>query len=212
MNELKILIVDDHKVVREGVKFILNSQDLFEVDIQESETVENAIRKTSVIDYDLVLMDINIDEESGIEATKQIVKLKPNINVLALSTHNEEHKIRGMINAGAKGYALKNSGSDELLRAIQLVSKGQNFYSNEVALMLIGKSKNETLKTDMQLSKRELEVLRLIGEEMTNEEIGVALNLSKRTVDSHRNKMLSKLGLKNTAGLIRYAMTHGLLD
>ncbi len=219
MEKLRILLVDDHRVVREGVRFILTTQSAFETKIDEAENAEMAFLKASHNNYDVILMDINLGKSSGVDVTSRIMQIKPRTKVIALSMHDESFRIKQMLNAGAKGYLLKNTGKEEIIKAVKTVQNGERYYSNEIALMLledknrIGQnSRGRKRKSVGGISKRELQVLKLISDEMTNDEIAQELNISKRTVDSHRQQMLVKLGLKNTAGLVRYAIENGLLE
>jgi DNA-binding NarL/FixJ family response regulator len=223
MEKIKILIADDHKLVRTGIKYTLmgtGDSDLIDR-IDEVVNGAEAVERSRIFDYDIILMDINMPEMDGIKATTQIVKEKPNIKIIALSMHSDDYEIRSMIKAGAKGYLLKNTGSEVLTNAIKTVLDGGKYYSNEVALKLMEPYTGD-LKTEkgnqqrfdnrkISLTRRELEVLKLIANEYTNEEIAQKFDLSKRTIDSHRQNILSKLQVKNTAGLIKYAIRLGLV-
>ncbi len=224
MNKLKILIADDHKLVREGIKITLSqSNSLFEFDrMDEASNGEEAVIKAEVFDYDLIFMDINMPILDGIEATKKIKSDKKRENkIIALSMHSEEFQIKSMIKAGASGYILKNTGLEELNRAIKTVINGNKFYSNEVALKLLGDFKEDDDNSILspskpvvkiaELSNREIQVLRLIASEFTNAEIAKKLKLSRRTIDSHRYNIVNKLHVKNTAGLIKFAIKNNLV-
>ena len=224
MNKLKILIADDHKLVREGIKITLSqSNSLFEFDrMDEASNGEEAVIKAEVFDYDLIFMDINMPILDGIEATKKIKSEKKRENkIIALSMHSEEFQIKSMIKAGASGYILKNTGLEELNRAIKTVINGNKFYSNEVALKLLGDFKEDDDNSILspskpvvkiaELSNREIQVLRLIASEFTNAEIAKKLKLSRRTIDSHRYNIVNKLHVKNTAGLIKFAIKNNLV-
>jgi len=224
MNKLKILIADDHKLVREGIKITLSqSNSLFEFDrMDEASNGEEAVIKAEVFDYDLIFMDINMPILDGIEATKKIKNDKKRENkIIALSMHSEEFQIKSMIKAGASGYILKNTGLEELNRAIKTVINGNKFYSNEVALKLLGDFKEDDDNSILspskpvvkiaELSNREIQVLRLIASEFTNAEIAKKLKLSRRTIDSHRYNIVNKLHVKNTAGLIKFAIKNNLV-
>lgn len=224
MNKLKILIADDHKLVREGIKITLSqSNSLFEFDrMDEASNGEEAVIKAEVFDYDLIFMDINMPILDGIEATKKIKSDKKRENkIVALSMHSEEFQIKNMIKAGASGYILKNTGLEELNRAIKTVINGNKFYSNEVALKLLGDFKEDDDNSILspskpvvkiaELSNREIQVLRLIASEFTNAEIAKKLKLSRRTIDSHRYNIVNKLHVKNTAGLIKFAIKNNLV-
>ena len=223
MNNIKILIVDDHKLVRTGIRYTLTASEYAHLidRIDEVTNGKEAIERSKIFAYDIILMDINMPEMDGIKATAEIMREDEKANIIALSMHSDDYEIRSMIKAGAKGYLLKNTGSEVLAEAIRTVLDGGKYYSNEVALKLMepfgGENENNKAsnaspdKRTVSLTRRELEVLRLIANEYTNEEIAKKFKLSKRTIDSHRQNILSKLQVKNTAGLIKYAIRLGLV-
>lgn len=208
---MKILIADDHKVVRDGVKYILENQDGFEPMIHEAEDGEEAVEMASHFSYDIIIMDINMPYMSGIEATRKIVSLKKNQKILVLSMFDEEVHVNKMIEAGSSGYILKNSGADELLKAVKLISRGQQYFSADIEPSTSNEVKLDTKEQDSVLSKREKEIVTLIAGEFTNKEIAEKLLISKKTVDTHRNHILSKLQAKNTVGIIKYAIKNKLM-
>ncbi len=217
MEKVTMLMVDDHDVVRHGLKFILENQDTFSVNITEASTKSEClelIMSKGKNAFDVVLMDVNLGKESGIELTKELLADNPKLKIIALTMHEDEYVIRQMLDAGVKGYLLKNTGGEELIRAIQTVVNGEKYYSNRVALTLLNERKEEpkddTKELLSSLSAREVEILKLIVNEMTNEEIANKLYLSKRTVDGHRQKLIAKLGVRNTAGLVKFAMKSGV--
>ena len=213
MKQMKILIADDHKVVRDGVKFILENQDSFEPIIHEAEDGEEAVEMASHFSYDVIIMDINMPYMSGLEATKKIVSLEKSQKILVLSMFDEVAHINKMIEAGSSGYILKNSGADELLKAIKIVSRGQQYFSSDVQLSLTNELNKEAEEAEEAsiLSKREKEIVVLIANEHTNKEISEKLSISKLTVDTHRNHILAKLRAKNTVGIIKYAIKNKLV-
>ncbi len=223
MNKIKILIADDHKLVRTGIKYTLTGGDNvnFIERIDEVVNGKEAVDRAKIYTYDIILMDINMPELDGIKATAQIIRDRSDTNIIALSMHSDDYEIRSMIKAGAKGYILKNTGSEVLTDAIKTVLEGGKYYSNEVALKLMepyteepNSDKRPPTRIDkrkISLTRRELEVLRMIANEYTNDEIAKKFELSKRTIDSHRQNILSKLQVKNTAGLIKYAIRLGLV-
>ncbi len=212
MKEIKILLVDDHKLIRDGIKSIINTTNNIKV-------VDECSNGREAIDYlgknaneiDLILMDITMPEMSGIDATEIIVKLYPKINILALTMHSEEAYIMKMIKAGALGYILKDSGREKLIDAIKTVYRKEKYYSNEVSIKLINVLLNEDKIVEPVLSDREIQVLKSITNGNTNREIAKELYISDRTVESHRRNIIKKLNLKNTAELVKYALSNGLV-
>jgi len=183
--------------------------------IDEAENGEEAIKKANSFLYDLIIMDIDMPLLDGIEATRQITSKNKKVKVLALSMHDEESFITKMIRGGAAGYVLKNIGVEELSTAIKKVIAGDKYYSSDVALKLMGTYHDDIVHRKARpskeapkniLSDREIEVLKMIANEMTNEEVATKLKISKRTVDSHRQNILNKLQAKNVAGIIKYAV------
>lgn len=220
--DLRVLIVDDHKLVRQGIKYSLEIQDKYNVSIDEAEDGQMAIKLAECFNYDIILMDINMPKMNGTEATKKIIQMNPDSKILSLSMHDEAFQIKNMLIAGASGYLLKNTGSEELINAIQSIHEGNKYFCSEVAVKLITDTGDDSVNVahvvenrienrKVKLSKREVEVLTLIANEFTNEEISKKLSLSKRTIDSHRQNILNKLGVRNTAGLIRYAIEQGII-
>ena len=215
MSKTGILIVDDHKIVRDGIKSLLSEQKSYDI-IGEASNGVDALNLLERLSPDIILLDINMPGMNGIECTQQIIKKYPYMKILALSMHNEEPHIRAMVEAGASGYILKNSGRDELENAINTIVGGSTYFSEEVkeSIMnsLLHKNQGEAENKNISLSERELEVLQLIVKEFTNSEIAEKLFLSPRTVDAHRRNLLEKTGSRNTAGLVRYALESGMLD
>jgi len=165
----------------------------------------------------IVIMDIDMGEINGIDLTTDILSSYPDLNVLALSMHGDQNYIVKMLEAGAKGYILKNAGKDEMLNAIRTVAHGNTYLSSQVSSKLIEHIKNPAGKKSKQsgevpITDREVEVLKLIADEYSNSEIAEKLFISIRTVDTHRRNLLEKLGVRNTAGLVKYAIQNGILD
>lgn len=216
---MRILIADDHKLVRTGIRFTLESAYPREKKLRFDEAANGyeAVQLALTNQYDVILMDINMPELDGAQAVMEIKKIKPDQPILAISMHDEEYEVRKMIDAGVRGYLLKNTGPEILTAAIETVIKGGQYFSNEVALKLMqipGIHTNTEVKGAAPkelLSKRETEILVMIANELTNEQIADQLSLSKRTVDTHRQNILNKLQVKNTAGLIKYAIQHKLI-
>jgi DNA-binding NarL/FixJ family response regulator len=212
---IRLLIVDDHQMVRDGIRIMLESKKNFlRFEIDEAENGEIAIQKILRKNFDIVLIDYQLPGMTGIETLQRIHLYKKDIKVLVLSNYDEFSYVKSMMDEGANGYILKNIDPSQLIHAIQSVLAGTPYYSNEVALKLIdsAKSSDKSVSANKSgLSKRELEILKMIAIEMTNDEIAKSLFISKRTVDTHRQNLLKKLQVKNTAGLIKAAYAFDLL-
>ncbi len=215
MADVNILLVDDHDIVRDGIKALLEDEIGFTI-VSEAESGEEAVAACREYDVDLVIMDINMPEMNGIESTKQIKEEFEEIKVLALTMMDEDQHIRKMIEAGASGYILKSSNKIELIDAITTILDGQHYFSDDAThsvMMDLVKGKTEDESSDPgQLTDREIEVLELIVEQYTNQQIADELYISIRTVDAHRRNLLQKTGAKNTAGLVTYAIKHDLVE
>lgn len=212
---IKILVADDHKVFRDGIISILE-------DVEDITVVAEAGDGREVLDRlketqpDVILMDITMGDTNGIDTTKLVKAAYPDIKILALSMHSESGYIVKMLEVGASGYLLKDAGKEEMETAIRVVSKGNTYYSQQVSSVIIqhltNPNKPKAPKGGVPLTKREIEVLRLIANEYSNPEIAKELFISIRTVDTHRRNLLEKLQAKNTAGLVRYAIKHGVVE
>lgn len=213
--KIRLLIIDDHQMVRDGIRVMLESKNAsmpFEID--EAENGEAGVQKILKKPFDIVLIDYQLPGMTGTETLKKIRLYKKDMKVLALSNYDELSYVKSMISEGANGYILKNIEPAQLVHAIQVVLSGSSYYSNEVALKLIDSAKNTdnfVPANKNRLTKRELEILKMIALEMTNDEIAKGLFISKRTVDTHRQNLLNKLHVKNTAGLIKAAYAFNLV-
>jgi DNA-binding NarL/FixJ family response regulator len=210
---VRLLIVDDHQMVRDGIRVMLESQNkTYDFIITEAENGEDAVKKVLKQDYDIVLIDYQLPKMTGMETVEKILLYKPTTKILALSNYDELTYINNMLKAGVSGYILKNVEPIELIAAIKTILNDKIFYSNEVAIKLIESKKRTATSIDKySLTKRELEILKLITEEKTNDEISTLLFIAKRTVDSHRQNLLNKLGVKNTVGLTKIAIENNLI-
>ena len=207
MTGLNIFIVDDHTLFREGLKFLLSNSS-FVLSISEAKNGKDFINNIHSNPPDVVLMDIEMPVKNGIEATKEALKIIPSLKIIALSMYGEENFYRDMIDAGAKGFLLKNSRFDEVEQAIMDVYEGKNYFSPEILNQIIKNlnRNNNLAKKNAVLSKREQEVLFHICKGLSNQEIADTLCISKRTVDKHRENILLKSQSKNTAELVVYAI------
>ncbi len=212
---MHILLVDDHQIVIDGLKTLLDGEtDIEQIyEAQNGEATLDLVKSTSV---DLILLDINLPDKSGFEICKAIKSKQAEIKIIALTMHDNAGYISRMIKSGVDGYILKNTGKEELLQAIRTVMKGDRYFSAEVTDALVsGTPKSREPRTGdfiQKLTRREKEVLQLIVEEMTTDEIAAKLFISATTVISHRKSLLRKLNAKNTAGLVKAAFEFGLLE
>ena len=209
-DRVKILLADDHTIVRQGLKLILSAHPDMEV-VGEAANGREAVEMADKLRPDVVLMDVQMPELNGIEATKKMVAAQPRIRILVLSMHKESVYVREILKAGARGYILKDAIDTELLNAVRSVAKGDGYISPAVAGALNETAKNAANAVDL-LSTREREVLLLIAEGKTNKEIATKLNLSVYTVDSHCGKIMEKLNLHSAGELVRFAIKNGLVD
>ncbi len=218
MKTTKILIVDDHEVVRDGLRNILTSLDNISI-AGEAGNGEDAVKMYSTLKPDLVIMDISMPGMNGIEATRVIKEKDPDARILILTMHDNQEYLNQIIRSGAKGFILKNTDKEELLEAVKTVSGGDNFFSKDISKLIIDnyiRTAKETEKNDgykeVPLTKREIEILKLIASGYSNQEIANILYISYNTVDTHRKNIMHKLSIKNTAGLVRYAIEKGLIS
>ncbi len=209
---IQILLVDDHPVLRAGIKMLLsNEADL--VVIGEAGDGRSAVGMASELRPDVVLMDVSLPELGGAEATKRILANDPGLKVLALSAHEEPALARMLLDAGAAGYALKRSACEELVRAVRTVASGGTYLDPVMAGQLgprRGRGSSETAPTT-SLSEREVEVIRLVANGYTSKEVASNLGLSHRTLETYKARAMAKLNLRTRADLIRYAMRSGWL-
>ena len=210
---INTLIVDDHQLVLDGIKLMLGSNDEIEV-VAEAHNGQEAIDYVKEHDVDVVVIDLNMPEVNGIDACKAIKKLKPDTKVLILSMISEHKMIKNVMKVGANGYMLKNSGQQEIIEAILQVHGGENHFDERIIEMMLDPLSYNQVKDENlhpSLSRREKEILQLIVDENTTAEIATKLFISFGTVESHRRNMISKLGVRNTAGLVSAAYKFDLL-
>ncbi|MEZ5402533.1 MAG: response regulator transcription factor [Bryobacteraceae bacterium] len=205
------MLADDHAVVRNGFRMILNSQEDLEV-VGEASNGREAVELATQLLPDLVVMDVTMPELNGIEATRRICESAPRTRVLALSMHKDSVYVREILRAGAKGYLLKDSSEDDLLAAVRAVSRGEGFLSPGVADAVLNDYRKHVTDPLDLLTSREREVLQWVAEGKTNKEIAQALNLSVYTVEAHRGRIMEKLNLHSTGELVRFAVRNGIID
>ncbi len=212
---VNVLIVDDHLIVRDGIKALLIKAEGIKVIGLASNGMEAyELLKSIHQSVDVVLMDISMPEMDGITATHKIKKDFSDVNVLALSMHDDQSYIIDVLQEGALGYILKSTGKKELIHAIFRIAEGQSYFGKEASDKLLNflssKEEKKEVKSNDLLTEREYEVLALIADEYTNLQISEKLFLSPRTVDTHRRNIMQKLNAKNTAGLVKYAIAHNI--
>ncbi len=210
---IKVFIADDHQMVIDGIRLLLESDEEI-VCVGTANNGNEAIRKLEQLEADVVLLDINMPERNGIEACKALRTTHPNLRIIAISMLNEISPIKMMLKQGAMGYLLKNAGKEELLKAIKNVYAGERYFSAEVNTIIMDSLSGSRRKKSHpfpRLSRREKEILQLIIDEKTTQEIAKQLFISVGTVETHRRNMMNKLGVRNTAGLVRVSFEYDLL-
>jgi len=212
MEKIRIALADDHQLFQNGLKILLGGYPEFEV-VAEASNGTELLKVLENCPTDIVLMDINMPEMDGVEATSRISRQIPEVFVIALSMYGEEEYYYRMVEAGAKGFILKDSDISDVHDAIIAVHRGGNYFSQELLYHVIRRIKNrEQEEKSSNLSRREKEILFKICEGLSNHEIAEELFISKRTVDKHRANLLAKTGSKNTASLILYAIKNRLIE
>lgn len=213
---INLLIVDDHKVLRQGLKKMLAPlKKSLNIQITEADSSAQAIFKINQKDFNLIIMDYQMPDASGLETIRRILRFKRMMKIIILSNYDELVFVESVREAGAKGYLLKDIDSEELFKAITTVLKGGIYYSNPIALKLIESTENTETSNRLvkaKLTNREIEILRLIAMELSTAAIAEKLFISKKTVDSHRQNLRHKLNVKNTAGLVKAAYKMKLLE
>lgn len=215
MQKIKIVLVDDHHIVRDGIKSILQKEEDIEV-IAEASDYTELISKLESYKPDIILMDISLPGKSGIEITKELNETEPDIKVLILSMYINEEFIMKAVNSGACGYLPKNTSRKELLAAVRSIYKDGVYYDSSVSDVvmknLVKGVKQEVKPVDDVLTKREIEILKLVVEGLSNKEIADKLFISGRTVESHKNHIMQKLDLKSQVELVKYAIRNNLTE
>ncbi|MDX1477450.1 MAG: response regulator transcription factor [Saprospiraceae bacterium] len=214
---IRVLIADDHTMFADGIESLLETESGIDVvgKCYDGLSVFDMIEQH---DIDVLLLDINLPEMNGIDVCKKLTSTHPGVRVLALSMHNDESIVSEILKNGAMGYILKNTGKAELVTAINKISQGQTYFSKDVTETIMRSLVNErkaTRKNSMLtpiVSRREREVLSLIVKEYTTQEIAEQLHISQKTVESHRRSLLTKLNVRNTAGLVRVAVANDLVE
>lgn len=203
---IRIALVDDHSLVRDGVRALLSVRPMFAV-VGEAETAAEGLRLCAELAPDILLVDIGLQDMNGLELTRQVRDRHPAIKVLVLSMYDNQEYVATSIRVGASGYVLKNAPSKEIAAAIDAIATGGTFYSAEVAQKLVAPKRAD----EADLTPREVQVLIGLARGLDNKTIARDLSISVRTVETHRLSIRRKLNIDKPAGLVKYAMEHGLL-
>jgi len=217
MANITILLVDDHTIVRQGLKALLMSEKNMTI-VGEAQTGREGVELVAQLRPTVVIMDLAMPRLNGAEATRQILKSSPSTKIIVLSTYSDDEHVQQALGAGAAAYLLKQTAAEDVVEAIREVSKGNAFFSPAIAKRLreqtrMPQNSNEPAKApNVELTQREAEVLQLIAEGYANKQIAAELNLSVKTVEKHRQQVMQKLDIHNIAGLVRHAAAKGIIE
>lgn len=205
---MKLLLVDDHAIVTDGLQVLLQNEEGFTI-VEKLVSGNFALAYLKQNEVDLMITDYSMPDMDGLTLVKQSKALRPELKIIVLSMHDEATMIKDMLSAGVDGYVLKKYAQQELLNAIQAVSNGRQFWSAEVNRALL--TALQPQESENHITERELEVLKLLAQELTSKQIAEKLFISERTVETHRKNLMRKTGANNAIGLVRYAYSHKLL-
>jgi DNA-binding NarL/FixJ family response regulator len=216
MKKISVLLVDDHTVVRQGLRALLKAEEDMEV-VGEAENGRQAVILAKKTPPDVVVMDVAMPMLNGLEATRQILKGVPGTKVLVLTSYGDDECVQQLMHAGATGYLIKQTAANDLLKAIREVQRGNAFFSPSIAKRLRDQcreafSNGQPARKSTELTSRESEVLQLIAEGFSNKQIAAELAISIKTVEKHRQQVMNKLNIHDVAGLTRYAISKGLVE
>ena len=215
MSKLQILLADDHKVMREGLRMLINAQPDMEV-VGEADNGQRTVALMQKLQPDLIVMDISMPEMNGLKATEKLRHLYPRIKILTLTRHTDDGYLQQMLKAGASGYVLKQSASEELVRAIRAVVAGQRYLdpalTNQLVAKVIGRGSSRSSPAENTLSQREEEVLHCIAWGFLNKEIAGRLEISIKTVEAHKANAMQKMNMKSRIDIVRYALLRGWME
>ena len=219
MSVCRIIITDDHQLILDGLRSIITGESDLHL-LAEANNGQQALALCESLQPDMVMMDIDMPVMNGLEATIQIKKKFPSIRIMVLTMHDEAALIKRIMEVGADGYMLKNADQQELVSAIRKIAAGEKHFSEKV-LQALKDGKTDSSQFSLRptdsvllstLTEREVEILRLLAEGLSNKEIGAKIFISHRTVDTHRTNLMKKLDVHNVAGLIRFAIRNGLIS
>ena len=207
----RIVLVDDHTLFRNGLRGLLERQEGYRV-VGEAGSGEEFLAQLDTLEADVVFMDFSMPGLDGAQTTERALARRPGLRIITLSMFGEESYYSRMVEAGARGFLLKDSDIGDVLEAVETVMEGGSYFSPQLLSSLTGRMRSREDAADDQLSSREREILVAVCRGLSNQEIADELFISKRTVDKHRANILEKTGCKNTASLVVYAIRHGIVD
>lgn len=215
MNKLRIILAEDHETIRDGLKLLVNSRSDMEV-VGEADNGRTALQLAEEFSPDVVVMDVSMPELNGLQATKKLKDKSPQVKVLILTRHSEPGYLQELLQAGASGYVLKQSKSEELIRAILAVAAGQTYLDPAITERAVTQLRESGQVArgvpNANLTAREADVLRLIALGYINKEVAARLNLSIKTVEAHKSNAMNKMGMKSRVDIVRYAMLQDWLQ
>jgi len=217
MKRISVLLVEDHTIVRQGLRLIIEADGDIEI-VGEAKTGREAVQMTSALRPEIIVMDIAMPLLNGLQATRQILKAFPAMKVLILSAHSDPEYVEQIVKVGAMGYLVKQASGDVLAQAIREVQKGKTFFTPSIAKRLKDEYRKSSdgvglrKKSDTQLTSREAELLQLIAEGHVNKQIASELGISIKTVEKHRQHLMEKLNIHDIAGLTRFAIATGIIE
>lgn len=215
MGLIKILIVDDHELILSGLRDMLGSLENVKI-VGEAINGQEAFEKANILKPEIIFMDISMPVMNGIEATRLIIENLPQTKIIALTQHEESEYVMQVMKMGGSGYLLKNSKKEEFVEAMDAVMNGRKYLSQNISLKMLNTLAKEGAgkkyeKEDVHLTKREKEIIQKIGDDLSNQQIADELNISLRTVETHRRNLMQKLKVKSVVALLKYAAQHGII-
>ena len=212
---IRVFLADDHAVLRAGLKMLIDAQPDMQV-VGEAENGEEAVERVVGLKPDIALLDVNMPKLDGLEALRRLKAASSQAKVLILSMYDDEGYLRRALETGASGYILKNAADSELMAALRAAARGEVYVYPSLTHLLVnrylGREESKSAPSVVELTEREVEVLRLLAEGHTSEQVGQRLALSAKTVDTYKARVMEKLGLRSRVDLVRYALRHGLLN